>query len=216
MQDLILTQQDNLTMSSREIAELLNKNHSDIKRSAMRLQVNNLLTQPLAEFEFTHKGNVYNEYKLNKRDSVLLVAQNSPEFTAVIIDRWQELESKQPFQTPQTLGDALQLAADQAKQLEVQAPKVQYFDKVLDTTNGFTTTEIATELNMSAIKLNRALKDMCIQRKIGGRWVLTAGNLGNGYTTERTHVDEGGKSRHAMLWTEKGRKFIFDLFKEVK
>lgn len=30
---------------------------------------------------------------LNKRDSLIVVAQNCPEFTARIIDRWQELEA---------------------------------------------------------------------------------------------------------------------------
>lgn len=80
------------------------------------------------------------------------------------------------------------------------------------TTNGLTTTEIASELKMSAIKLNRTLKEMNVQRKIGGRWVLTAGNLNNGYTTERTHIDDNGNSRHSMLWTEAGRMFVLGLF----
>ena len=43
--------------------------------------------------EFSHSGNTYTEYLLNKRDSIILVAQNCPEFTAAIVDRWQELES---------------------------------------------------------------------------------------------------------------------------
>ena len=28
-----------------------------------------------------------------KRDSIIVVAQNSPEFTAILVDRWQELEA---------------------------------------------------------------------------------------------------------------------------
>lgn len=44
-----------LTMSSREIAELVKSNHSDVKRSAKRLEADGLLTQPLAEFPFIHK-----------------------------------------------------------------------------------------------------------------------------------------------------------------
>lgn len=39
-----------LTMSSREIASLTGSNHSDVKRSADRLFVAQILTQPLAEF----------------------------------------------------------------------------------------------------------------------------------------------------------------------
>ncbi len=101
MTNLMLAQNQTLTMSTREIASLLNKNHTDIKRSAARLFERGLLTQPLAESKFEHNGNYYLEFNLNKRDSLVLVAQNSPEFTAAIVDRWQELESKQQPQLSQ-------------------------------------------------------------------------------------------------------------------
>ena len=46
---------------------------------------------------YTHpqNGQIYYEYFLNKRDTYILVAQFSPEFTAAVIDRWQELENQQ-------------------------------------------------------------------------------------------------------------------------
>jgi phage regulator Rha-like protein len=89
----LIEMSDTLTMGTREIAEMLGKNHSDIKRSAERLSEQGIFTQPLAESDFTNgRGRVYPEYHLNKRDSIILVAQNCPEFTARIVDRWQELE----------------------------------------------------------------------------------------------------------------------------
>ena len=81
-----------VTMSSREIAELVGKQHSNIKISAERLAEKGVIGT-LATQGFTHNGNVYTEYMLNKRDSLIVVAQNCPEFTARIIDRWQELEA---------------------------------------------------------------------------------------------------------------------------
>ncbi len=126
---------NSLTMSSREIATLVKSNHSDVKRSAERLQAAQLLTQPLAEFDFVHNGNTYQEYRFNKRDSLVLVARLSPEFTAAVVDRWQELESRQHL--PQTFSEALRLAADladQNQQLETQlaiaAPKVEFAERV--------------------------------------------------------------------------------------
>lgn len=81
-----------MTMSTREIAELLGKAHSNIKISAERMQATGVIGT-LAVQEFEHNGNTYTEYLLEKRDSLILVAQNSPEYTARIVDRWQELES---------------------------------------------------------------------------------------------------------------------------
>ncbi|MFI3308912.1 phage antirepressor KilAC domain-containing protein [Ewingella allii] len=123
-----------VTMSSREIAALVQSKHSDVKRSAERLAVGGVLTAPLAQFEFEHNGNIYFEYRFNKRDSLVLVAQLSPQFTAAVIDRWQELESKSLV--PQTLPEALRLAADLAdekqaleSQLALVAPKAEFVDR---------------------------------------------------------------------------------------
>ncbi|MDF1895106.1 phage antirepressor KilAC domain-containing protein [Rahnella contaminans] len=123
-----------VTMSSREIAELVQSKHSDVKRSAERLVVGGVLTAPLAQFEFVHNGNTYTEYRFSKRDSLVLVAQLSPQFTAAVVDRWQELEANS--QVPQTLPEALRLAADLAEekqvlesQLALAAPKVEFVEQ---------------------------------------------------------------------------------------
>ena len=125
-----------VTMSSREIANLLGKEHSNIKISAERLRDSGTLA--MQESPFDHNGNEYTEYLFDKKSSILLVAQNCPEFTAAIIDRWQELEGDTP-KIPQTMAEALRLAADQAEQLEEQAlkieqdaPKVEFVDSYVE------------------------------------------------------------------------------------
>lgn len=80
------------TMSTREIAAVTKKDHSNIKISADRLSARGVIGT-LALQEFDHNGNTYTEYLLNKRDSIILVAQNCPEFTAAIVDRWEALET---------------------------------------------------------------------------------------------------------------------------
>jgi phage regulator Rha-like protein len=100
-------------MSTREIAELIEKQHSNIKISAERLAASGVIGT-LAPQEFTHNGNIYTEYLLCKRDTLILVAQNCPEFTARIVDRWQELENSIPKFDPATLTriDILKLAME--------------------------------------------------------------------------------------------------------
>ena len=108
-----------VTMSSREIADLVGSRHDAVRKSAERLAADQILTSPLAASEYEHRGNVYQEYRFNKRDSLVLVARLSPEFTAKLVDRWQELETqaaKPAIFIPQTLPDALRLAADLADQ----------------------------------------------------------------------------------------------------
>ena len=122
---MALSQSNTLTMSSREIALLLEKPHSNIKISAERLAEKRIIST-LALQEFTHNGNTYTEYLLNKRDSLVLVAQNSPEFTARIVDRWQELESQQAPQLPQSFAQALRLAAEQAEIIEQQQTMIEH------------------------------------------------------------------------------------------
>lgn len=109
-----------LTMSSREIADLVESRHDSVKRTIERLQDKGLIQlTPMVEVK-NHLGQVVTEYQLIKRDTYVVVAQLSPEFTARLVDRWQELENQQMPQIPQTLSEALRLAADQAEQIERQ------------------------------------------------------------------------------------------------
>lgn len=128
-----------LTMSSREIADLVESRHDSVKRTIERLQDKGLIQlTPMVEVK-NHLGQVVTEYQLIKRDTYVVVAQLSPEFTARLVDRWQELESQQLPQIPQTLSEALRLAADQAEQierqnllLEQQRPKVEFVQKYVE------------------------------------------------------------------------------------
>ena len=96
--------------------------------------------------------------------------------------------------------------------IQIQAPKVEYHDRVLSSASDHTTTTIAKELGMSAQSLNRKLKDLHIQFVIDGHWVLSHKYQNLGYTATRTHpyYDEHGILKTAILtvWTEKGRQFI--------
>lgn len=48
----------------------------------------------------------------------MIVARLSPEFTAAVVDRWQELEEGQSVSVPRSLPEALRPAADLAEQKE--------------------------------------------------------------------------------------------------
>ena len=113
-----------LTMSSREIAELTGKQHKNVLADIDKM-LNELEIQS-AEFSADYhddKGRAYRCYHLPKRETLILVSGYSALLRAKIIDRWQELENQQP-KLPQTLPEALRLAADLAEQNQIQAQQI--------------------------------------------------------------------------------------------
>ncbi|WP_367863647.1 Rha family transcriptional regulator [Pseudomonas guariconensis] len=125
------------TMNSLEIAELVGSRHDDVKRSIERLAKRGVIVQPpmadvpgldsLGRTRITEVC-VFSGEK-GKRDSIVVVAQLSPEFTARLVDRWQELEAKlaQPaFPIPQSFPEALRLAAEMAEKNERLALENQH------------------------------------------------------------------------------------------
>ncbi|EQM66172.1 phage antirepressor [Aquipseudomonas alcaligenes OT 69] len=82
------------TMSSREVADLVESRHDNVKRTIERLSDKGIVRFTPSE-ETSHEGagaRPIEVYLVNKRDSFVVVAQLCPEFTARLVDRWQELE----------------------------------------------------------------------------------------------------------------------------
>lgn len=100
-------------------------------------------------------------------------------------------------------------------EVQIQAPKVRYFNQVLDSTRSYPTTLIAKELGMSAITLNKRLAELKVQHKVGGTWVLFSKYQNKDYTDTKTYTytDSGGRAKTSMqtTWTEKGRFFIHEV-----
>ena len=91
---------DGLTMSTREIAQLLNKRHDNVLRTARELSSSGVTQSEETHYKHEQNGQIYPEHLLNKRDCLVLVAWLSPEFTAKVVDRWQELESQSYVRLP--------------------------------------------------------------------------------------------------------------------
>lgn len=155
-----------VTMTSREIAELVESRHDAVKKSIERLVERGVIASPpMANFK-----NINNvdgtEYLIGKRDSYIIVAQLSPEFTAKLVDRWQELEAQQAFQIPQTLSGALMLAAKQAERLEQQQvlieqqkPAVEFHDTVCEAINAQSVEEVAKVLGTGRNRMFNWLRE---------------------------------------------------------
>ena len=105
----------------------------------------------------------------------------------------------------------------QDQQLRIQAPKVEYHDKVMTSVSTYNTTQIAKEFGWGAVTLNKKLQDLGIQYKQHGQWLLYAKYQDKGYTKTVTHcfTNSNGEtcSEQRTVWTEAGRKFIHSTLK---
>jgi phage regulator Rha-like protein len=111
------------TMSSQEIADLVGSRHDKVKQSIERLAARGAIQLPPLRKVKNHLGQVVEQYQISKRDSFVVVAQLSPEFTAALVDRWQELEEKaaRPMtQAEITAANANHLVAMERQQREQQ------------------------------------------------------------------------------------------------
>ncbi len=104
----------------------------------------------------------------------------------------------------------------QEKEIKQAAPKVNYYDNHLLSTNALTTTQIAKEIGLTAEKLNSKLKELGVQFKQSGQWLLKAPYSSWGMHETRTSVhscETGDVYTHMYtVWTQRGRRFIIALY----
>ena len=175
----IIQENQPLTMSSVEIAELTGKKKSNVHRD-IKVMLEQLSVDDSDLKHLDSRGYV-DMYNLPKDLTITLVSGYNVKMRHAITKRWIELEEKQAPQLPQTFAEALQLAADQAKKLELQAPKVAFVEKLVEKGGLMTATQVAQKHGKSARWLNKKLLDhdvysKAIKRsKVFRQWFLDKG-----------------------------------------
>ena len=161
-------------MNSNEMVDLTEKRHDNVKRTMDTLANQGVIAQPqIEDGEKSANGVVEKVYRFGKRDSFVIVAPLSPEFTARMVDRWQELEEqvhRAQHAIPQTLSEALRLAADLADMkakadaaLAIAAPKAEALDRLALADGSFCIRDAAKTLQVN--------KKTSKQTLLGRRWV---------------------------------------------
>lgn len=103
--------------------------------------------------------------------------------------------------------------------IKKQVPDVKYVEEVLSGKGCWTATTVAKALGLkSATELNRILHKLKVQYFIDKHWVLYTKyqNLGYAKTRTKTIICTDGSTitRIDTLWTEKGRRFIYNLLEK--
>ena len=208
------------TMTSREIADLVEIRHDNVKRTIEKLVNDGLISHPQIEDGIKSANGVSEKlFIVGKRDSFVIVAQLSPAFTARLVDRWQELETRittPSFNIPASLSSALRLAADQAETIEAQAlqliaakPSVEFVEKYVDSsgTKGFR--QVCKLLGANESEFREFLKDKKIMYRLGGEWMPHAQHLDTGrFSVKAGQSDLNGHSYNSARFTTKGVSWI--------
>ena len=116
-------------------------------------------------------------------------------------------------QTAEQLSKYAYRVLEQNKKIAEDKPKVDYHDKVLDSKGSYSATDIAKELGLTAKQFNSILNKEHIQFKKGPHWYLYEEYQDKGLTDTKTS-NAHGFNFVSMRWTEKGREFLHEYFKE--
>lgn len=164
-------------MSSHEISELIGSRHDSVKRTVARLiERGTIQLTPLVEVR-NNLGQMVSEYKINKRDSYVVVAQLSPEFTAKLVDRWQELEG-----APVQLNDhtvAAYLAEREKYVLMIEAEAARIRSTLFPLVSELNPSVIAIEQDLQSQRIEQ-VKEVIARRKERGATRITLTQLRDG------------------------------------
>lgn len=237
MEDLIkvnVNESNEQIVSGRELYEFLEvktKYKDWIKRKIEKYGfIENIDYITVAQKRATAQGNetTYNEHilKLSMAKELAMLENNEKGKQARLYFIKCEEEYKKQKQVTFSRKELLQLKVINAntenermlalsnyedeyvKPLEVEA---KYTKEVLKSDSLLTVSQIAKDLGLSAIKLNKLLESLDIQYKKGGKWYIKAKYQDKGYAQYDTTLISDNKTVHNLKWTEKGKKFIIEI-----
>ncbi len=205
------------SMTSLEIAELVEKRHDNVKRTIESLVNANIISSPQIEDGIKSANGVIPKVYVftgekGKRDSIIVVAQLCPEFTARLVDRWAELEGKNRELTKMEILQ-MALESEQQKlvlqqQLEIQAPKVAFVDKYVAGNGNKTFRQVAKLLQIKEYKFREFLESNRIMYKLNGEWTAYQNHVDAKRFHVKTGVSDSGHAFNHALFTPKGIEWI--------
>lgn len=212
-----------MTMSSREIAELTGKQHFHVKRDIeSMLNELKLDASKFGDIYFDSMNREQTEYRLDKDHTECLLTGYSAVLRMKVIKRWKELEAQSQPKVPQTYADALLLAATQAKELEeksqalaLAAPKVEFVDRYVESTGLMTFRQVAKQLEIKETAFRSFLVAIKAMYLMNGSWMAYSNHLDAGRFVQKTGENNG----HAFVttkFTPKGVEWVAKKWGEIK
>lgn len=200
-------------MSSRELSKLTDKRHDNtLKLISSLIDGGVLKNTTLSHWINPQNNQQYPEFLSDKRDSLIIAARLSPEFTAAIVDRWQELESSNRQAIPKSFAEALQLAANQAAELEAARPAVEFVARYVESTGNLGFRQLCKLLKAKENDFRAFLQDNRIMYRLGGDWVPYASHIEAGRFYVTTGTGDNDHNFTSAKFTPKGVEWVAKLW----
>lgn len=215
------------TMTSREIAELTGKEHGHVKRDIIKMFYDLGRGEDVSSFGCTYfdgQNRQQIEYRLPHDEAVCLVSGYDVKARMAVIKRWQELEAAQAPKLPQTMAQALRLAAEQAEQIEQQqaaldaaAPAVEFVDRYVDSTGLKGFRQVAKLLKIKEPEFRAFLHDQKIMYKLGDEWMPYQNHSDAGRFEVKAGTSEiNGHAYNSARFTPKGISWVAGEYAKYK
>ncbi|TPR46602.1 Rha family transcriptional regulator, partial [Apilactobacillus micheneri] len=234
---LVENKNNQVVTTSLQVAETFGKKNKTVLRNIESIINEKGVAQNCAdpmfmEGTYKHPQNhqTYRMYYMNKDGFTLLAmgftGKKAMQFKMEYINAFNAMQYKLKSvnQDSYMIDDPVKRAEkwiaeqNERKQLEADnkklKPKAKYYDHQLSLDDGIKTSVIAQNYSMSAVKFNRLLHNLGVQYKVGKNWLLYKKYQNHGYIIQREFNYTEDKIATTMLWTPKGKKFIYNLLKD--
>lgn len=164
------------------------------------------------------------EVLLDKSHSYTLMTGYDVVARHKVVKRWQELEAQAAPAVPQTMAQALRLAAEQAEQLETQreqlalaAPKVEYVDRYVAANGSMGFRQVAKLLQANEHEFRAWLQDAKIMYRLSNEWTAYQNHIEAGRFVVRSGVAKANEHAFSTTkFTPKGVEWVAGLWGKHK
>lgn len=215
------------TMSSLDLLELVNESRLEHEQSAIRRNDFHARVADELDGEFYETfvipagpsgGRPSQGFYLTTDQCMLVSMRESKAVRRSVLEKLKQ--KGQPYQIPQTMSEALRLAADQQDQIEEQQrqieqakPAVEFVEQYVSADSGNKGfRQVAKLLKAKEPTLRAFLCDQKIMYRLGGEWMPYQNHIDAGRFVVKTGVAENEHAYNTAKFTAKGVNWLAGLW----
>jgi phage antirepressor YoqD-like protein len=221
MLELISASSVSQTMTSKELYELICL--ARVEHGETQPRLNDFHARIVDELEGDHYETFVVQnlnktqstfFKLTHEQCTLVGMRESKAVRRSVLDKIKSL-TQQQLKIPQTLPEALRLAADLAEQveeqrqvIEQQKPAVEFVENYVESTGTMTFREVAKTLKIKEPDLRKFLKENKVMYRLNNAWVPYQNHVDAGRIAVKTGSADNGHAFTQSRFTPKGLNWL--------